>query len=607
MLQKSFSVRALLITSLVLVKLLIQVAGQSPSNSPLQERVIVQMIPLIVHVTDSKGQPIKGLTKEDFRILDENIPQQLQYFSFEDLSSSQGYAVESEGLRRIPALELVPKRNRIFLVLMGRGGIVDSFGATDDIIRFIKTKLLRTDRIGVMAYNRATELTADHTIALEVLDRYKKYRSKVESYYWKQSQGNGLANLYGGDVPGEIQGYIDKIFGVTSAEHQLRMPNSLSSQNRAGIAPIKDDSAQLSQRPDGLPTSPLSERLQPDPFDLLQYNALTDLSFGSYVANARMTELDIQNIYTALSYLRYLDGDKYILFFSDQGLFLPRLEDERSLAAMANDARVSIHTFQTGGMAGEMTITVYSRDSRTGGKTVSPQSVSLQRDYTHALSSLRQLAELTGGDWSVHSEIDKSLDQLDSTSRSYYLLGYDPGDIPWDGRYRHIKVEVNRSNVNLGYRHGYYADRLPKAFDSEEFLAYSRISTAANLFQNIDNIQFNCKLMKEQDNQGRPVYRVRLTIDPKSIRWQMKSDEYLGKLYLSVLFSDDEGSNSGSTWNDLAVVLTQADYARALQEGIQVSVKIPGKLKSPSFKAVVYDVGSDRIGSEATGWFARRR
>ena len=59
---------------------------------------------------------------------------------------------------------------------------------------------------------------------------------------------------------------------------------------------------------------------------------------------------DLQNIYTAVEYLRYMDGEKHLLLFTENGLFLPRLENDKSLAAMANDARVTIDTFQTGGV-----------------------------------------------------------------------------------------------------------------------------------------------------------------------------------------------------------------------------------------------------------------
>ena len=57
----------------------------------------------------------------------------------------------------------------------------------------------------------------------------------------------------------------------------------------------------------------------------------------------------MQNIYTCIRYMRFMPGEKHLLFFTPDGLFFPRLEYDNGLAAYANDARVAIDTFQTGG------------------------------------------------------------------------------------------------------------------------------------------------------------------------------------------------------------------------------------------------------------------
>ena len=579
-------------------------AMQPPPEGRIDERVTARMIPVAVHVTDSDGRPVTGLQKEDFRVFDNDQAQNIGFFSWENLGSTQNVPMAVETLRRIPSMEVSPQGYRTFLLLLGRGGVVDSFNATDDIRRFVQESLFPQDRIAVMAYNRATAFTTDHESILQVLERYKSLRGKVEAYYWKLAQGNGLANVYGAGLPTEIQSYVDQIFGGESSAIRLKNPVGGDTAQRSIGASAPDVSTVLSAPPDNLPDAASRTRIEPDPFDLLTLNALTDLSFEAFVANARMTEMDVQSLYTAVNYMRYLNGDKFLLFFSDQGLFLPRLEAEQSLAAMANDARVAIHTFQTGGMAGEMTITVNS--SRVKGKFV-PQTVALQRDYMHALSSLRQLADLTGGRWSIHSDIGKALGRLDAATRSYYLLGCDPGSIPWDGRYRRIRVEVNRPGVDLAYRRGYYANPMPSPFDAEGFLAYSRISAAAGLARKIDDVRWKSDLERTQDDKGRTINRMVLRIAPDSLSWQRKNGEYLGRLYISILFCDEEGGNSGSTWNRLEMSLNEGEYQSALKEGIRVSVRIPGNLKQPSTKAIVYDFVGDRVGSQATGWFAQRR
>ena len=55
----------------------------------------------------------------------------------------------------------------------------------------------------------------------------------------------------------------------------------------------------------------------------------------------------------------------------------------------------------------------------------------------------------------------------DDTS-SYYVLGYRSNNPAMDGRFRRIKVQVNRSDVKLEYRSGYYAPKDYQHYNRED-------------------------------------------------------------------------------------------------------------------------------------------
>jgi hypothetical protein len=67
---------------------------------------------------------------------------------------------------------------------------------------------------------------------------------------------------------------------------------------------------------------------------------------------------DTQNIFTCLEYLRYMEGEKHLLFFTEQGLFVPygNMDHDVAIGKIANDARVAIDTFHTGGIYLDMGI-----------------------------------------------------------------------------------------------------------------------------------------------------------------------------------------------------------------------------------------------------------
>jgi hypothetical protein len=51
------------------------------------------------------------------------------------------------------------------------------------------------------------------------------------------------------------------------------------------------------------------------------------------------------------------------------------------------------------------------------------------------------------------------MDQLDRASRFQYLLGYSPANPELDGKFRNIQVRVNRRDVRVFHRQGYFARR----------------------------------------------------------------------------------------------------------------------------------------------------
>jgi VWFA-related protein len=61
---------------------------QSPPPSQFGESLEVQLYNLDAVVTDKHGTPVRGLTKEDFTVLEDGVPQEISNFSFYDIGSS---------------------------------------------------------------------------------------------------------------------------------------------------------------------------------------------------------------------------------------------------------------------------------------------------------------------------------------------------------------------------------------------------------------------------------------------------------------------------------------------------------------------------------------
>jgi len=147
---------------------------------------------------------------------------------------------------------------------------------------------------------------------------------------------------------------------------------------------------------------------------------------------------------TVLERVHYDDGRKTLVVFSD-GV------DSRSTLSMAESfdvvraSDVTIHSIQFGGRNNP------SRHFERG-------------------RFLRQISKLSGGSYAVArslEDLDEFYDRILDELFSQYTLGYVSTNTKMDGRYRKIKVEVGRKDIELRAREGYTGPLL-EAEEAEE-------------------------------------------------------------------------------------------------------------------------------------------
>jgi hypothetical protein len=274
--------------------------------------------------------------------------------------------------------------------------------------------------------------------------------------------------------------------------------------------------------------------------------------------------------------------------------------------AIANDARVSIEAFQTGGTFADPEIVptkgVVVPTIPKGSSTIAtpPPPVLSATNWSKAfmLSAFSNVAELTGGHASIGVDVGQALNRLDETTRVVYQLGYYPDDDRLDGKFRQISVRVNRPGVKVASRHGYYARDTLKPYNREEFLAYSRIAAAGGYESEIADIPMKVTTAKTKDDTGKPQIKVDLQVDPEKVGFKMVNDRHVGRLYITVFYADGDGNHLGDSWQTMNMELLEESYQRTLKSGIQCSTLIPQKTPSEILKVIIYDAWGDKVGSK---------
>ena len=530
--QRPYLVRAFL-SVLVLLGLPAAHAMPQAPSAPAS----LDLVPVNVYVVDRAGRPVTDLKPSDFTVLENGVPQQVRSFALQALEAGAAPPDAAPALRT--GITFAPQDGRMFVILLGLGRLDEPAGYITGLLRFVKTRLLPQDRVALFAYDRALPFTTDHQKAAEALERFKKSHEDVDFALGQQLGSTGMAPLYGKRaLPKKLQTRIDEL---------VLGP---------GAAP------------------PL-----PTPAEAIEHQAFDGMSLDHFMASSATTLQDRGNLMALLEYLRRFDGQKHVLFVTENGLGWTSDEGDRALASVANDARAAIHALETGGML--------ARGANEGAKTTLQQATTLQ--------SLRTIAELTGGVAAIAEKGQEALDRLDAITRTGYVLGYQASNVAWDGGYRNIAVKVNRPDVKVLFRHGYYRASEMGGFDRRGFITNDRLSQAASFRREVNDIKV--KMSASQRGTGLVVEG---KIDLSKVTLATVDGSRVGLLNVAVFGFDSGGNAMGANVQELPLKLSEEDYARFLKGGLPYTISFPAIRGAQNIRFVVYDFGSDLIGRADT-------
>ena len=398
-----------------------------------QFSVQVTLVPVPVFVTGDQGQPIEGLTAEDFVLTEEGKPRPIVYFepvSYERLAAT----APSDKNRPLP-----PGLRRHFLLFFDL-----TFSSTRGLLRareaaiqFLRSEVLATDLVGVATFSNLgglkilTNFTSDHQRALQVVDSL------------------GLL-----DTTDIIQDPVGFVFdpSLQRPEGPGNVPANIGSDNLAQLADhLRAISERMKQSDQNAYRNQATEFLGQF-IDLSA--ALGSLSGRKYVL---LLSEGIDSKYITGAGLEQFDEDFEKLatgrveeINTDTRFGRPELRDmlmNGLSGAAASD--VVIHALDVSGLGGE-----------AGGPT--------GRGEGGGQDTLFLMANETGGKFYKNvNDLRAPLASIAKETSSYYLLGFNPADLERKGRFRKIKVEVKRPGLKLTARRGYFepktADKITEA------------------------------------------------------------------------------------------------------------------------------------------------
>lgn len=390
------------------------VGAQQPEGT-VTFRATTRLVILNVTVTDSKGRPVEGLTRDDFEILEDGKPQQIAVFEFQRLepkpeSPATEQATPAPAEPRVPSVirpsapgQIRYRDRRLLVLYFDFAGMSPEYQvrAREAAERFIREKMSPVDMVAVMAF--ANEL--------RVLQDFTDDRDRLLEVIRSLRLGEGSEMATAGTE------------SATSTETESEESTSET----------------------------VVEEFVPD-----------ETEFSVFNTDRRLSALAL-----ATQMLASLPEKKALIYFSS-GVSRTGVENESQLRATVNSAiraNVSFYPIDVRGLIAEAPLGGADVAAARGTSLFSGQAARQRRDrFVAQQETLFTLAADTGGKALLDSnDLVEGMIRAQQDISSYYILGYYPQNQAEDGKYRRVQVRIKRpGKFALDYRRGYFA---PKSFE----------------------------------------------------------------------------------------------------------------------------------------------
>jgi VWFA-related protein len=376
--------------------------GQVQQNAPdkFTMHVRTDIVLTNVVVRDKKtGEVVKGLKASDFQIFENNKPQKIATFDYQNVDEAAVLAEKNTVAGKATIADLLDhnlvadpqslKDHRLIVMFFDITSMQDedTDRAVQSAVDYVNKQMQPADLVALVSLSTGLSMDQDFTSNKALLLK-------------------GLAKYNGTDGSGFAAGGNGSTDGTS---------------DNGGDAFAADDS---------------------------EFNSLN-------------TDRELLAIRTIAKSLERVDQKKSMLFFSG-GLTRNGIENQASLRSATNEAahaNMAIYSVDSRGLQALPPVGDASKGSLRGNSayTGAAATTQLAANYS-SQETLGTLSADTGGKAFFDSnDFAPAFQQVQHDTEAYYILGFHSTNTAHDGTFRHLTVKSTRNDVKLEFRPGYYA------------------------------------------------------------------------------------------------------------------------------------------------------
>ncbi len=317
------------------------------------------------------------------------------------------------------------------------------------------------------------------------------------------------------------------------------------------------------------------------------------VQFNIFNTDRRLSALE-----TLAKMYRDFPERKSLIYFSG-GVSTTGVENNaqiRSTVDSANRSNLSIYTVDSQGLVALPPGGDASRGSAGGGMFGGSGMMGQRNTLSGSQETLVTLAQDTGGrSFSDSNDLSLAMKQVQADTNVYYVLGYFSTNRKEDGKYRRIRVEVNRPNSKIAHRPGYFAS---KAFgqlsQQERDLQLTQAMSVERPFVDVPLILQTDFFRKDNSTVYMPLS---IEILGDGLQFEEKGDNREGRFEFVAQTSDAKGRVTGIARDSVVVKLPAEKAEKIKSGGIFYSTGFQLRPGEHKLKFLVRDNVTGKLGS----------
>jgi len=398
-------------------------AQPAPSRATTPEFATdVEVVNVDTVVTDKKGEPILGLTQDDFLVKEDGVLQEIVAFRAVEIADVPGREAPAERPRVSKNIEPRSAVGRVFVVVYDDLHLNPFQGerAKSAILEFLKKGTRPGDSVTLVATGGGAWWTATMPDGqgelVEILTRLEGRRiEEFNSMDWVTDYEAMRIHVFNDP---EVYGQVHRRFATY------------------GVATLE--------------AQHLGEERRAENEDPIVYARASEVYFASVARNRQALAV----LERALRALEAAGGRKSVILVSAGFINDPGLGAFRDVRMASRRANAPIYFLDARGLEGLPAFASAEFGPLIGSSDVGSAFLQSQE----ASDGSDGLAVDTGGFVVKNTnDLASGLRRIADASRNYYMLAYRSSNSARDGKFRKIEVKVERDGARVRARKGYYA------------------------------------------------------------------------------------------------------------------------------------------------------